>query len=427
MKKCCFALAIILTPALLLADITELCLGTRKQDTRLFRQFDVTYSDLVDQLNDPRSDIKSIYAPLFSYLGTLERSFEPGDHTKMIDLTERVASRFEAIAQTLETKTTNEILKTCNVSYQVPAAKLAAPIICADASSDCISAVRRIIDIQSPCALHSTLKLLSIRHVVSEFASDPNYSAPLWDLYKKIKDKINLAQSGKKVDLGNIWTDSITSMKKFGISQEDSRTMSLKFLGLYGARGADSELYFRLIDRTNNKQFLILSMISSSLSKMDDLTILGGRRYSLPENIVSKCSYARPYHFWMSAFLANSLKNEGFNDRSIVQAINRVGSAYEIKADVATNANYQSPTLETQKDILFNDIGATWAIKSRNAQNFQINADSLLEKMMITSSNNTFSGRCNTTEYGRFFDPIKVWSCLHAPEAHLDELLKVLD
>src|SRR5690606_21351541 len=56
---------------------------------------------------------------------------------------------------------------------------------------------------------------------------------------------------------------------------------------------------------------LSLAVISMGASVLDRMSIENKKMYSLPQEIRTSCLYPKPYHFWMTAYLAYKLNQSG--------------------------------------------------------------------------------------------------------------------
>lgn len=78
-----------------------------------------------------------------------------------------------------------------------------------------------------------------------------------------------------------------------------------------------------------------LTTIAAAAPYLDYLGRARGHIYSFPKNIKTSCDYGKPYHFWMTAFLAYRLTKENGNVPAAAAAayISQIG--YQMKSTTA--------------------------------------------------------------------------------------------
>jgi hypothetical protein len=159
-----------------------------------------------------------------------------------------------------------------------------------------------------------------------EVLSDKNYYLPLiklaQNLYQEVKSNKTL---GSKRNFHN---DLIQTFLDAGIKKEKAVVMSWNVLGLYGSQGAWLDTFSTYFD----KHFGLghaLGVIGYAISIMDTLTE-GDHIYSIPSQIKTSCKIGKPYHYWMSAYLAYQLKNKhNLSVKKSIRAPFNLGKYYE--------------------------------------------------------------------------------------------------
>src|SRR5207244_3343913 len=101
-----------------------------------------------------------------------------------------------------------------------------------------------------------------------------------------------------------------------GSSPDQAIERAWAFLGMYGTRGASFSVLAPLANRENLPVFLSFYLISSMMGVLDQRTFATGHAYSYPKSIESRCGFARPYHFWLAAYLSRFLRKKGYSFRS---------------------------------------------------------------------------------------------------------------
>jgi hypothetical protein len=102
-------------------------------------------------------------------------------------------------------------------------------------------------------------------------------------------------------------SDIVSSFTETGLSKEDALGRAWNLIAIWATRGPNMGIG----NYANEKSLhvvIALDIISSAVPFLDQLSIESNQRpYSYPPQIKTTCSYGKPYHFWMAAFLANKL------------------------------------------------------------------------------------------------------------------------
>ncbi|MBS1984898.1 MAG: hypothetical protein JST16_12075 [Bdellovibrionales bacterium] len=231
-------------------------------------------------------------------------------------------------------------------------------------------------------------KLLALPQEISEFGSDPIYTRVLPQFTTELLKRYDDLKAGKKVRPGNLHDDLVRSFVAAGVHEPQLSHAVWVVLGLYGARGASMSPLLELANRQNYPAFAGLATLASTVSVLDAYAADHNQAaYSLPANVASACAHTRPYHFWLSAYLAQKLREKKYAPRDIQNAVHALGALYEEFAPTTTNWNtgadgaLERPVahfenVETQKDIAYNDVGAAWALTGS-----KINLDNCLSNI----------------------------------------------
>jgi hypothetical protein len=348
-----------------------------------------------------------------------------------------------------------------NPHAQTGKAKTLTGVMCNGRSQRCAEASSALIDFMGPCYAtedghESTLKYFGIEKYSSLFSRTPpiismtqQLEAALQDV-DTIKVSIKLAQllegyiteskQGRLNLQTNIWLDTVRLFEEMNYQREIAKEKALELLGLYGTRGANVSPWLML----NSKRALLfahsMGKVALSIRYLDVAMSAQNKSYSLPSQVNNNCDYSRPYHFWMSAYLASTLANRNYSPREAVEATHIIGAAYEMAADVATNdqtvihsAQARSPyQVETQKDIVFNDVGAAWgASLSTGRMDRQFNMSAFLAASfyeakepngVLSYLSSGIGSLLGGTGYN--VDSFLKWKSRLAPDAHFPSLLE---
>lgn len=246
------------------------------------------------------------------------------------------------------------------------------------------------------------------------FGLDPVMIIGSARLARTVLNRVEMAKSGNVTE-GDIFSDATTSFASLGLSKNDAFTYALTFLGLYGTRGAAVSPSLLWGEKHNYSLFLSMSIVASSMSFLDKINTASSHQYSLPNNITFSCEETRPYHFWMSAYLANRIFREGSTilKTSILNGLHVENVLYKAKAKVGTqmdgrNLNFDplgSYYIETYKDQVLNDAGAFWALTAPT-ESRQLDLNPALSELFQRAghSGDLFGGlRFSTDKYLAFW------------------------
>jgi hypothetical protein len=231
--------------------------------------------------------------------------------------------------------------------------------------------------------------MVSLPNEIRKFATDPTFILPMMKLVEVVREKVQQAQAGVS-DLGSFYEDAKAAFISSGLSPAKVDEDLWVLMGLYGARGASMDGYYLLSpkDPENTSVFANLGRVASLISYLDGATLPSGKPYSYPVGIKTSCDYTRPYHFWLSAYLTHRLLKDNYLPKDALAAIHGEEVVYEQFAGTAivtkeTMGNITSLNphdyyiVETQKNIVFNDVGSFWNIATAKAAPVYIDLDSL--------------------------------------------------
>jgi hypothetical protein len=270
-------------------------------------------------------------------------------------------------------------------------------------SSTCKDAFSKVINEMNPKDDES------LPGALREVLANSAYYKPIANLAIQLFNKYLKVKANPDFNAGDLFQDTMDSFRKSGFSEEASRNAALTFLGVYGSRGASVTPVFKDLRGSNvespdfGAMISSLGLIGSIISYLDlaslqnKLSKPSGKIYSLPPGVNSSCDYTRPYHFWLAAYLANDLTGEGFSNSAAFQAVSGIEKVYEQHGNLATVTKksfdavigskdlHNSYNVETQKNIVFNDAGAIWALNSSSKTKSSIQLDFALAEMSLAA------------------------------------------
>jgi len=253
-------------------------------------------------------------------------------------------------------------------------------------SFQCQKKLKRVLQIMKPRPyLAGPFKYgsLSILDLIDKVFLDPDFRQGSSVLALKV-----LQHSKNGTAVGNIFEDAVSSFQEIGMGPKRSEEMALDLLGIYGTRGASMVFMEGLTNSESYPLFAALYVIFSGVTAFDE-----SQTYSLPPDVQEGCSYGRPYHFWLGAYLAYRLRQEGFSTKSSFRAIHLVGMGYEFagitwgkdESKIYLGKPLNFYIVATQKGILFNDAGAKFGLDLANQSHSAIDLPKVLRRMLDES------------------------------------------
>jgi hypothetical protein len=311
-------------------------------------------------------------------------------------------------------------------------------------SKECAAAFKDLVSIQYPCTYMDGY--LSLPDMTLEVLRGADYNAAGIRLAEKLLGRIEALDKDSSADVGDLYEDTVEAFKSGAKIQSEAERMALNFLAIYGTRGTAIKPLKSLSAgiAQSSVTSAAIGLVGSAAAVLDYYALQKGRLYSVPRAIKSQCDYVRPYHFWMGAYLGRELLARGHSPTAAVEAINSIGTLYEQFAETPTNRpdrtlngnflNYYD--VETQKDILFNDLGSAWFVsgRSNSPTRTPIDADRGLKLMIEKATPNAtdpgvleklagLSLKAASVAAGVNLGNAFNWRTKIAPDAHLKDLV----
>jgi hypothetical protein len=201
-------------------------------------------------------------------------------------------------------------------------------------------------------------------------------------IYRRVLSKValDMIRSEDRI-VGNpfrsLYSDLMNGFRAAGSSAEEAQRQTFAVLAVYGARGASLQVMGSLFHSESAPVVAAMYVIFAHLGMVD------ARRYaqhmtpySLPTGVQFNCNYGRPYHFWMSAYLAWKLGQDGFDKVSSSLAVHLAGVGYEFSMNAWGKAQYRiyldeffNPyNVNVQLNIAQNDAGASFGARLEKGQ-----------------------------------------------------------
>lgn len=234
----------------------------------------------------------------------------------------------------------------------------------------CVAAGQELINVMQT---RQFLVFLSLPDQFDALLSDPLYAVATSRLALKMEDRINQAHRGENPFSSSddrLFEDTVASFASLGLNAAESRKYAFTLLGIYGARGAALHPARQLFHSGASPILVGMYYVFSAISYLDQVAEQYHTSYAMPSSIAANCTYGRPYHFWMSAFLTEHLLSKGFSRRASFMLPHLYSMTYEIFADVGGHGDrdkifygpFMNPyNLNVHINMVQNDLGSIWA------------------------------------------------------------------
>jgi hypothetical protein len=315
------------------------------------------------------------------------------------------------------------------------AEKLGSAVICAQYvglfnASTCMDAVRSIKKIMSPV---NNISLLSL---IAEIIANPVYNDAAMDLAIMIQEKIDNDSQPK----GNLFDDLKSIFKSYGETEEQAIDKSFKLIALYASNGPTTPQYISAyLSEQQVKLYVGLAAFSTGITVLNQRTYKTGHPYVLPANYQSTCDNGKPYHFWMSAFLARYSGQVVGNAKigSAAAFISQIGyqmvsktsgrdplRAFATPSDSTAN---QKIRLDITSASLGAHFGASFVGSPSLSKDIKLSQDEALKKMLTESQSLevlTADELTNAWTSGGGLFGYQRWQKIFAPEAVYNYVFK---
>lgn len=206
----------------------------------------------------------------------------------------------------------------------------------------------------------------------------------------------------------NIYDELQDAFRETGFDPAEARRASLEVLGTISTGGAN---FFHRLDqesKTDIEYFpdrclggkscdlnaVFLTAIAEGISHADTIKMRNrpAKPYSLPGNMDFPCDSGKSYHFWMSAYFANKLREQGSSREGARSAVYTSHLGYHAaRRSLAGNSDevemlkmgrYTSPENGLRMDMVLSAAGATFGSDLDGASNAVFDGHGAYIKML---------------------------------------------
>ncbi len=247
-----------------------------------------------------------------------------------------------------------------------------------------------------------------------------------------IEDHIKFGKLPSK----DVYQEILTLLQtQFKLSDHSSRKIALEVLAVFSTRGAEWFHDGTVRSKPSSSSLTSIMIITSAIQYFDKITFhKNGKQFSIPKEIITTCYYAKPYHFWLAAYMAFDAERAGYSKKVSLAATHLIGVGYELARFTGEGYNHlafdqqflkSTGAQAVRNDLVFNSLGAWFGVSGSDKMNYvsSINGDKALSKLVAESKRNSkhlfYEG---LTEYKEIS-----FYLYFSPNAHLNSLLNYVE
>lgn len=193
----------------------------------------------------------------------------------------------------------------------------------------------------------------------------------------------------------DLFSDVERSFREAGNSPAQAKEMAWKTLGLLATGGANiSARVFQLKTRLDSQTTKVaLSVIASLAPVLDSKTFATGHPYSYPKSVHTTCDSGKPYHFWLTAYLAHALVEGGAHPAAAAAAAFTAQKGYEMFSNTPGRdpsrpfrEDFQSPYADSiRMDLAYSSAGAIFGSNAINVEKDGLDINSGVKRTFMAS------------------------------------------
>lgn len=266
--------------------------------------------------------------------------------------------------------------------------------VCTDvtvmSAGDCGEALGNIIEYAKPTSYGGTDFTAAPSYV--ELFTNKKYIAGLRRASLLILDRF---EKRKVPEGANLFEDIRDSYKQEGMNSKDAEDATWEVMAVLASGGPNILTRLNKFDAGEEFETLkwSLSAIALALPKLDLVTTEKGHPYSMPKSVTTTCDIGKPYHFWMTAYLARRMKlKNGHSSMGAASAAYLSQKGYEIKSTTIGRDPNRAFTTEAfgswnnimRVDTAFSSAAAIYGANAADGHETELNIDEGL-KVIIES------------------------------------------
>ncbi len=265
-------------------------------------------------------------------------------------------------------------------------------VICTDVTilkaGDCGEALGKIVTYSKPnymnvTAIPSYIKVFTEKKFI---AGGKRAAKLILDRFEK-----NSVESG-----ANLYDDIFNSYRVEGLSPKDAEDAAWEILAVVASSGPN--VASRLSSFSVSPNFVglkyAISAIAMSIPKLDMMSTASGHPYSMPSSVSTTCDIGKPYHFWMTAYLARKMTFDNHSPVGAASAAYLAQKGYEIMSTTSGRDPNRAFTSDSfgywnnviRIDTAFSSAAAIFGANSAQSYSQPIDIDEGLKRIVMAGS-----------------------------------------
>lgn len=226
---------------------------------------------------------------------------------------------------------------------------------------------------------------LSLPHIIKKILTSADHLKLSIETLKPLLDKALVQDYEMKGNIKSLLKEKAGTLTY--LSQKEQDELVWDSLAYYATRGASPEGYAKnLANAQTIYSFSTHFELFNLMHVFDSQKVSGENLFSLPEVKKNSCIVGKPYHFWMSAYLARDLVKKKISKKQAFFATAAVGVLYDFMGSGAAQREririYQEPldsiyTMSIQQSLIYKIVGAYYG--AVGSEKLEIDMDELYQ------------------------------------------------
>ena len=149
---------------------------------------------------------------------------------------------------------------------------------------------------------------------IERVLTDRSYDEGLARAALRVMDQVEGGRAS-----ANLYEDLYRSYLESGNHPVDADDRAWEVIAVLSARGPNLFKLYGLYTPENSRSLVALALIAAGTPYLDQITYATGHPYSYPPRVSTRCNFGKPYHFWLTAYLAR-LATRASGDRTVGSA-----------------------------------------------------------------------------------------------------------
>ncbi len=245
--------------------------------------------------------------------------------------------------------------------------------------------------------------------------------------------KLKSRMDGNFAKDANIFEDLQSSFRDSGMTPAAAVEATWNTLGAISNGGQNTSKRTDTFDPDWTLQKSVsLNLIAASMTYIDmKKEDKGYPLYSYPKEVQTTCNTQKPYHFWMSAYLARELRKQNISEDTAERAVYIAEQGYQIRRGAAATTNsiltrepFDPAHQIVRTDLAFAAAGAVFGAQSMNKNPMKnLNVSAAIVSLIDAGAVKKAIPKAEAEKLN-LLDSYFKWTEIFAPEAALSKIKK---